>query len=255
VIRASVALGRRGLRNALRRPQFLAPLVIFPTLFLAVNVGGLNRTTDLPGFPQVDGFLDFQLAAAMTQSLLLGGVMSGISMALEIEGGFFDRMVAAPIPRTAIVLGRLLTTAALAVGQVAFFVILGLIFGASIHGGVAGLLVLLAIGVVAGVGFGAIGTTLALRAKSASTVQGVFPLVFVVLFISSAFFPRDLLSSPADTIAKYNPLSYIADGMRDPIISSVSSTPTIEGLLAAAGVAAGGIALSVMALRGRLRDA
>ncbi|WP_372790506.1 ABC transporter permease [Paraconexibacter sp.] len=255
MIRASVALGRRGLRNAFRRPQFLAPLIIFPTLFLAVNVGGLNRTTDLPGFPEVDGFLDFQLAAAITQSLMLGGVSSGIAMALEIEGGFFDRMVAAPIPRTAIVLGRLITTAVLAVAQIAYFVVLGLVFGASIKGGFEGLLVMLGIGTLAGIGFGAIGTTLALRAKSASTVQGIFPLVFVVLFISSAFFPRALLSSPSDTIAEYNPLSYIADGLRDPIISTVNAAPVLEGLAAAGLVAVAGTALSVLALRGRLRDA
>src|SRR5581483_5437768 len=88
------ALARRALRGAARRPQFLAPLVIFPSLFLAINTGGLHRSTDLPGFPHVSGFFDFQLAGAMTQSLLLGGVSAGIATALEIEGGFFDRLVA-----------------------------------------------------------------------------------------------------------------------------------------------------------------
>jgi ABC-2 type transport system permease protein len=255
VTRVVVALTRRGLRNAFRRPQFLAPLVIFPTLFLAVNVGGLNRTTDLPGFPEVDGFLDFQLAGAITQSLLLGGFSAGIAMALEIEGGFFDRLVAAPIPRVAIVLGRLATASVLAALQIAYFTILGLIFGATIKGGIPGFAAMLLIGMVAGMGFGALGTTLALRTRNASTVQGMFPIIFVVLFVSSAFFPRALLSSPADGIAKYNPLSYIADGMRDPVISSVSATPILEGLGAAALVAVVGIAMSVAALRGRLRDA
>ena len=60
--RIVLALTRRALRNTLRRPQFLAPLVIFPSLFLAVNVGGLSHTTQLRGFPRVHGFLDFQLA-------------------------------------------------------------------------------------------------------------------------------------------------------------------------------------------------
>jgi ABC-2 type transport system permease protein len=249
------ALAQRALRGNLRRPQFLAPLVLFPSLFLAVNVGGLQRTTSLAGFPAVRGFLDFQLAGAMTQSLLLGGVSTGIASALEIEGGFFDRLVAAPIPRVAIVLGRLAAAAVVAGVQVVYFVVLGLIFGAHIAGGVPGFLVVLAIGMVAGVGFGAIGQAIALRAKSASTVQGIFPLVFVVLFISSAFFPRSLLESPADTIARFNPLSYLADGLRDPIISSVSAQPVLEGLAAALGIAAVAIGLSVLALRGRLRDA
>ena len=253
MIRATIALARRALRNTLRRPQFLAPLVIFPTLFLAVNVGGLQRTTNLPGFPQVDGFLDFQLAAAMTQSLLLGGVSSGIAMALEIEGGFFDRLVASPIPRLSIVLGRLLATAVLACMQILWFVALGLIFGAEIQGGVLGVVLVVLIGAVAGVGFGALGVMLALRARSASTVQGIFPIVFVILFLSSAFFPRQLLESPIDTVAEYNPLSYIADGMRDPVISSLSAEAFWEAVGSLALVGAISISLSALALRHRLR--
>jgi ABC-2 type transport system permease protein len=255
MIRSSVALARRALRTTLRRPQFVVPLVAFPSLFLAVNVGGLQHTTALRGFPHVHGFLDFQLAAAMTQSLLLGGVSSGIATALDIEGGFFDRLVASPIPRAAIVAGRLAAAAVLACLQVLWFIALGLIFGAHIAGGVAGALVVIAIGAVAGTGFGAIGMTLALRARNASVVQGIFPLVFVVLFVSTAFFPRALLQSPIDTVARYNPLSYIADGMRNPIISTISVTPVLEGLAAAAGVVLVAGALSVLALRTRLREA
>jgi ABC-2 type transport system permease protein len=254
MIRVSVALARRALRNALRRPQFLAPLVIFPTLFLAVNVGGLTRTTELPGFPEVDGFLDFQLPAAITQSLLLGGVSAGIAVALEIEGGFFDRLVAAPIPRTAIVVGRLLAAGVIAIGQVVWFLLVGLLFGASIKAGAPGVLAVLAIAVVAGTGFGAIGVMLALRARNASTVQGIFPLVFVVLFVSTAFFPENLLSSPADAVAAYNPLSYVADGIREPIAYGGDLVPVLEGLAAAAGVAAVAIAACVASLRGRLES-
>ncbi len=252
---ATLALARRALRNSLRKPQLLAPMIVFPGAMLAVNVGGLSRTTALPGFPHVHGFLDFQLAAAIMQSLMLGGVQVGIAVALEIEGGFFDRLAAAPIPRASIVFGRLLAGTAIAVAQVLSFLALGLAFGAQIRGGVSGFMLVLAIGALAGAGFGAIGMTLALHAKNASTVQGIFPIVFVVLFISSAFFPRRLLSSPADAIAAYNPLSYIADGMRNPIIASISTPAVLEGLLAAGSIALVASAMSVLALRGRLREA
>jgi ABC-2 type transport system permease protein len=251
----SIALARRTLRGALRRPQFLAPLVIMPTLFLAINTGGLHRSTDLPGFPVVDGFLDFQLAGAITQSLLLGGVMQGIGTALEIEGGFFDRLVASPIPRVSIVLGRILAGTAIAATQILWFLALGMIFGVSIHGGVPGVLLVLAIGSLAGTGFAALGVLIALRARNASTVQGIFPLVFVILFVSSAFFPTALLQAPANWFAKYNPLSYVADGMRDPIIGSISATPVLEGFAAAALLVGAFVGLAVLALRGRLRAA
>jgi ABC-2 type transport system permease protein len=255
VRRAVVALARRAIVNALRRPQFLAPLVIFPTLFLAINVGGLGATRSLPGFPHVDGFLDYQLAAAILQSLLLGGVGTGIAVALDIEGGFFDRLVASPTPRVALVLGRVLAASFTSVLQITYFLVLGLVFGASIKGGVVGVLCVYAIGIVAGTGFGAIGVLIALRSRSASTVQGIFPLVFVVLFISSAFFPQQLLSSPADVVAQYNPLSFIAEGMRRPIAFSNDAVQVLEGVLAAAGVAVVAIGLSILALRGRLREA
>ncbi len=250
-----MALARRALVNSLRRPQFLAPLVIFPTLFLAINVGGLGATRALQGFPSVDGFLDYQLAAAILQSLLLGGVSSGIATALDIEGGFFDRLVASPTPRAALVLGRVLAASVIAAFQVLYFIVLGYAFGATVQGGVLGILCVFAIGIVAGTGFGALGVLIALRSRSASTVQGIFPLVFVVLFISSAFFPIELLSSPADVVAQYNPLSFIAEGMREPIAFSNALGPMLEGLIAAAVLAAAAIGLSIAALRGRLRDA
>jgi ABC-2 type transport system permease protein len=154
-----------------------------------------------------------------------------------------------------IVFGRLVAAAVIAVVQILYFLLLGLIFGAHFEGGPIGALGLLAIGIVAAVGFSAIGQTIALRARSASTVQGIFPLVFVVLFVSTAFYPAALLGSPVDAIAEYNPLSYVADGLRDPIISGASAEPILEGLAAALGIVLVFGTLSVAALRTRLRDA
>jgi ABC-2 type transport system permease protein len=152
-------------------------------------------------------------------------------------------------------MGRVLAASVIAAVQVVYFLVLGFAFGASVKGGVLGVLCVLAIGIVAGTGFGAIGVLIALRSRSASTVQGIFPLVFVVLFLSSAFFPLDLLSAPADVIARYNPLSFIAAGIRQPIAFSNDAVPMLEGLLAAAALAGASVSLSLLALRGRLRDA
>ena len=111
-LRVIGALGAWAVKQTFRRPQLMAPIVVFPSLLLAIFVGGAGRGVDLSGFPQVNGFLDFALAGAMIQSTLLAGNSGGIALAVDIEMGFTDRLLAAPIPRYAIVLGRLAGTAA-----------------------------------------------------------------------------------------------------------------------------------------------
>jgi len=254
-LRVAAALGRRAIKQAFRRPQFLAPTLIFPTLFLAVNTGGAGRAVDIPEFPDVNGFLDFQLAGAMLQSTMLAGLSSGIALALDIEGGFIDRLMAAPISRWSVVAGRLAGAFAVGMLAVAWFIAIGLIFGAEIGGGVLGVALLLVLAPLASVAFGGISSAIALRSGHASVVQSAFPLVFVILFLSSAFFPRQLLLEPAGSIADWNPLSFIAEGLRDTILYDISAEPIAKALAGIGVMAAIGLVFSATAIRARLRAA
>ena len=229
-LRVVASLGRRSVLQTFRRPQLAAPLLIFPTLLLAIQSAGVGSAVDLPGFPPVDSFFQFLLPAAMVQSALFGGNAAGIALAVDIEVGFTDRLLAAPIPRFAIVAGRLAGTAVLGLLTALWFLAIGLIFGAPIDQGVAGALLMIVLVTLSAFAFGTIGAALALRTGSASIVQGTFPLVFVVLFLSTAFFPEDLLVEPAQTIAKYNPLSFIVDAVRDPVISSITLSDLALGV-------------------------
>jgi ABC-2 type transport system permease protein len=251
--RVVAALGMRSIRQTFRRPQLMAPILIFPTLLLAIQTGGAEAALDLPGFPEVDSFLQFMLAGAMLQAGLLAGNSGGIALAVDIEMGFTDRLFAAPISRFTIVLGRLAGTAALGAFAAVWFLAIGLIFGAPIETGVAGALWAVAIVTLTATAVGGIGAAIALRTGSASVVQGLFPLVLVVLFLSSAFFPQELMIEPAKTIAEYNPLSFIVDGLRDPIISGFSASETADALLAVAGIGVFSLLLSLAALRYHLR--
>jgi len=250
--RVVAALSMRSLRQAFRRPQFLAPILIFPSLFLAVNVGGAGRATEIPAFPDVAGFLDFELAGAIVQSTMLAAVSGGIALALDIESGFMDRLIASPISRAAIVVGRLASTAVMGVLAGVWFVAIGLIFGAQIQAGVPGALLVIALAAATAAAWGGFGAALALRSGTASVVQGIFPIVFVIIFLSSAFFPGNLLLEPARSISDWNPMSFIAEGIRDPIVSDISAAPVLEGIAAIAGLMAFGAALSVWGLRKRL---
>jgi ABC-2 type transport system permease protein len=251
--RVVAALSRRSVIQTLRRPQLAAPLILFPTALLAIQTAGAGGAVNLPQFPPVDNFLSFMLAGAIVQSVMMTGNSGAIAFAIDIEMGFTDRLFAAPISRYAVVLGRLAATAVLGAIIAVYFIVLGLIFGASIDQGAPAVLWIILLVSAAALAFGSIGAAIALRTNSASVVQGIFPLVFVILFLSDAFFPANLMLDPAGWVAKYNPLSFIVNGIRDPIISSWSLTTELKAVAAIVGVGALGLVLCRYALRGRLR--
>jgi len=247
------ALGRRSVIQTLRRPQLAAPLILFPTALLAIQTGGAGRAVDLPQFPPVDNFLSFMLAGAIVQSVMMTGNSGAIAFAIDIEMGFTDRLFAAPISRYAVVLGRLTATAVLGAIIAVYFVVLGLLFGASINEGIPAAIWIVALTSASALAFGSIGAAIALRTNSASVVQGIFPLVFVILFLSDAFFPANLMLDPAGWIAQYNPLSFVVNGIREPIIASWSLATEAKAVASVIGVAAFGLALCRFALVGRVR--
>jgi len=252
--RVVAALGARSVRQTARRPQLAAPLFVFPTLLLAIQTGGAGRAVDLPQFPPVQSFLAFMLAGAMVQGVLLAGNSGAIALAIDIEMGFTDRLFAAPISRFAIVLGRLAGTAMLGAIVALWFIAIGLIFGATIHAGFLGGVWIVLMVSASAIAFGSLAAALALRTGSASVVQGIFPLLFVVLFLSSAFFPATLMLEPAASVAQYNPLSFIVDGIREPVISGFTGHDMFKAAISVVGIAALGLWLSAIAVRARARS-
>jgi ABC-2 type transport system permease protein len=251
--RVVAALGRRSVVQTLRRPQLFAPLILFPTALLAIQTAGAGRAVNLPQFPPVNNFLSFMLAGAMVQSLMMSGNSGAIAFAIDMEMGFTDRLFAAPISRYAVVLGRLMATGVLGAIIAVYFIVLGLIFGASINEGVLGAIWIVILVSAASLSFGSIGAAIALRSNSASVVQGIFPLVFVIMFLSDAFFPANLMLDPAGWIAQYNPLSFVVNGIRQPIIDGWHLTTQLKAVGAVIGIGALGMWLCNWALRGRLR--
>jgi ABC-2 type transport system permease protein len=251
--RVVAALGNRSVKQTLRRPQLAAPLVIFPTALLAIQTAGAGNAINLPQFPPVDNFLSFMLAGAMVQSVMMTGNSGAIAFAIDIEMGFTDRLFAAPISRYSVVLGRLAASAVLGAITAVYFIALGLIFGASLNEGVLAAIWITVLISASCLAFGSIGASIALKSNSASVVQGIFPLVFVIMFLSDAFFPANLMLDPAGWVAEYNPLSFIVNGVREPIIAGWSLTTQLKAVASVLGIGAFGLTLCRFALRGRVR--
>jgi ABC-2 type transport system permease protein len=242
----------RSIQSLLRQPSLVVPSLIFPLFFAALGTSSFSRATELPGFPAVDSYLDFALAGAIVQGILFGSTTGATALATDIENGFFDRLLASPSTRTGIIVGRMAGGMAYGALQTLVFVLILLPFGLTIKGGVGGVLGLMVSGTILALAVGALMSAMALITGSSEAVQGAFPLLFIALFFSSAFFPRETMSGIYGTLADINPVSHLVEGMRDLVIEGVSASALARAILVPAALAVVSIALSLWALRHRL---
>jgi ABC-2 type transport system permease protein len=252
-MRAVRALGRRAVTVQFRRAQLLMPTFVLPLMLLAVIASGTSAAQGLRGFPDVESYLAFVVPGTIIQGTILAGLTAGIAMASDIEFGFFDRLLAAPVNRTSLVLGRLAGTLALSLLQTTFFLLVSLLFGASYPGGVPGALATLVLAAITAVGMGGVSSAIALRTGSLSLLQSLFPFMFVMLFTAPAFFPQDLLTPVLHEISVYNPLTYVVEGVRALLGGTDQLGSPAIGFAAALGLAVATTLLATAALKQRLR--
>jgi ABC-2 type transport system permease protein len=247
------ALARRSMLKTLRQPFQMFPVIFFPAMLLAVNASGLKAATLLPGFP-THSYISFAIAVAFIQGGMFSLINTGTNLAADIESGFFNRLSLTPMRRSSLIAGILLGVAALGAIQSAAYILIGAIFGAHIATGVGGVLVLIALGSLAATGFGAIGCFAALRTGSGEAVQGLFPLFFVFIFLSSSNLPRNLLKTGwFHTVATWNPISYLIEGFRSIYILGWDATALWRAFAVASGLLLLGLALSASGMRTRLQ--
>jgi ABC-2 type transport system permease protein len=243
------ALARRSMLKTLRQPFQLFPIVFFPLILLAVNATGLRAATRLPGFP-TDSYISFAIAVAFIQGGMFSLINAGTNLAEDIESGFFNRLALTPLRRVSLVAGLLVGVAALGALQSAVYVVMGLIAGAHLDAGFGGFLVILVLGALTALGFGALGCAAALRTGSGEAVQGLFPLFFVFIFLSSSNLPRNLLRTGwFHTLATWNPISYLIEAFRSLFIVGWDGTALLRGFAVALGLTI----VSLFAVAGAMR--
>ena len=251
-ISQTAAMSKRAILAVVRQPSVVIPSLLFPLFFVALGTASFSRATAIPGFPAVDSFLDFALAGAIVQGILFGSTVSATALATDIENGFFDRLMASPTSRTSVLIGRLAGAMAFGGFQTALFVAILLPFGLHVESGVLGVALMIVGGVLVALAVGGLMSALAIKTGSSEAVQGAFPLLFILLFFSSTFFPRETMSGFHRTIADFNPVSFIAEGFRSLTIEPLTATATVEVVLLPFASAVLTLALSLRALRGRI---
>ncbi len=235
------ALLRRSVTRTLRQRALLIFPLVFPLMLFAINGSALSAATKIPGFPTTD-YRAFALAVPFIQGALFIAITAGVDLARDIETGFFNRLALTPVRGPALLVGQLGGASVLACIQSVVYLLVGLATGVGIASGIGGALVLLALTILIGFSFASLGALLALRFGTGEAVQGIFPLLFVTLFLSSSSLPRDVIKSDwFREVATYNPVSYLIEGVRSLIITGWDA----EALALAFGFA---VLLAVLAL-------
>jgi ABC-2 type transport system permease protein len=214
-----VAVGRRSARRTLRQRGLLIFPVIFPLILFAINGSALSSATHIPRFP-THSYRDFLLAFPFIQGAMFIAITSGVDLAKDIESGFFNRLALTPLRSEALLVGQLGGPFILGCVQSIVYLLVGFATGVTFVSGAGGVIVLLLLSIVIAFAFATVGGLLALRLGNGEAVQGIFPLLFVTLFLSSSSLPRNLIKATwFRDIATYNPVSYLIEGLRSLVIA------------------------------------
>ena len=245
-------LARRSVLRTLRQPaNWITPLV-FPLALMAVNAGGLDAATNLPGFPS-DSFLAFFLAFPFIQGSLFATVNAGVDLARDIQTGFLNRLALTPMQGAALLVGHLGGVIAMGFLQSVWYLAAGLAVGVRLESGVLGALVLFVLAMLIVLAFGSFGALAALRTGSTEAVHSLFPVFFVFLFISSMNLPRNLIETDWFRIAaSLNPVSYLIEAIRSLVIYGWDARALALGFAIAIVLAVVGLTLSSLSLRTRM---
>lgn len=245
-------IARRACRSVFREPEFFIPALITPVFFFVVNIGALQDVAEsgaaLAG-QQLD-FKAFQLPVAIIFAVT--GVSRASSLVIDIQDGYFDRLLLTPVRRPALLLG-LMAADLMAVMMLAIPVTaLGLILGISFETGILGILVFLVYGALWGLAFAGFPYAIALKTGNPAAVNSSFILFFPFAFLTTSFLPKEALTGWLATIATYNPVTYVLEGLRSLITEGWVWEDLGKGLLAILAVMMVSFGLASAAMRGRI---
>jgi ABC-2 type transport system permease protein len=247
-VRHAWVLGKRALREGMRTPEAIVPTLFIPLFFLVVNVGQAAKI--FPGsstdFLHGQGYGAFQLPSSMLLAASFGS--AALFLVEEIEGGYFDKLRATPVPRSAIVLGRLIAEGVKTVLIASLIVLLGLVFGISLASGVVGFVLLVLLTALWAIVYAGYMQVIALKTRSAAATNSAGLVFFPLLFLTPNFVPRDLLTRPMEIAATINPVTYVMEAMRSLILVDLAWDTIGLGFLvvAIAGLIMLGISIRVI---------
>ena len=226
-------------------PSVFLPSLIMPLFILVATAGAFRGISELGRLEDVS-YLAFTIPLATVMGAGFAGINSGLTLARDIEGGFADRLIASPAPRLTLVTGPLLAAGLRSLFTTTIVLIAGLIGGVGLPSA-AGVGVVYLIAMLFSCATACWSMGVALRTRSIQSAPLMQVVVFLAVFTSVAYVPRELLSGWLRTVADVNPVTHLLEASRQAELAVVTWPTLWPGLLAAAGLL---VVLAVWTLSG-----
>lgn len=218
----AAVVAKRNLIKIKRVPEILIWTLMSPIMFVLIFAYVFGSSIEIPGTT----YREFLIPGIFAQTVIFGSTFTGAGLAEDMTKGIIDRFRSLPMARSAVLAGR--TASDIAYNSASIFVmsITGLIVGWRIRTGVieaiGGFLLLLLFAY-------AISWIMAYVGLKVSSVEVVnnasFMFIFPMTFISNAFVRGDLLPGPLQTFADWNPVSSVAQAVREAFGNTGSLPP------------------------------
>lgn len=209
----AVSLCRREIVRFLRQKHRIIGALATPIVFWLLIGGGMGRSFRSGSGPGSDNFIVYFFPGTVLMILLFTAIFSTISIIEDRREGFLQSVLAAPVSRMAIVLGKVLGGALLAFGQGLLFLLLAPLVGVKLT--VAGFALALVFMLLLSFALTALGFCIAWRMTSTQGFHAIMNLFLMPLwFLSGALFPPDGAAKPLAWVMRLNPLSYGLAGLR-----------------------------------------
>lgn len=243
------ALIRRAANEILRVPGAAIPGVLAPTIFFLGLTAVFGNLTLLPGF-DTESYQSFVIPISLLQGAGFTGAATGVNLARDIEQGWFDRLLASPAARPALLAGLVLSASLRSLIPAAVLLVVGFSIGVE-WPGIGGLVLALFCVMATGTIAACWGVMLALHYRSQSAAPLMQAGMFVLVLTTTAYAPLELLQGWLADVARINPLTQVVDAARQGFVGEqITWAGTWPGLVALAGLIA---VLAALALRGMRR--
>ncbi len=242
-----LSVAGRAVRSIKRDPETVIPALIFPVFFFTVNVGALQDIVE----QDIDiDFKAFQLPVAIIFAVT--GISRAVTLVLDIQSGYFDRLAMTPVRRLALLLGLMVSDAVLVAALSIPVLIMGFAVGVRFESGILGMIAFVAISVVWAVVYAGFPYAIALKTGNPAAVNTSFLIFLPFVFLTPVFIPLEAMTDWMKTVATYNPVTYLLEALRSLVIVGWEWDALARGLISVSIVAAFSLSLALWALRGRV---